>query len=331
MAITQNQKVLTLDYWKPASKLAVGDYVFDRLGNPVKIKLIHPYFAQDCYEVTLDDHLCINGDKNLTFHLEDKKYRKRLDEYQGYFKFRRPLKPLDVSTLLESPLKDKRGRQSFSIPTAQPIKLPTQPNLPVPPFVFGFWFANRTKIGRFHTVAGRHDAVAARLKDYGYQITLGSMMANGQRNFTISPSIDAQLPKPLPTTIPTNYLMGDVEQRTELLSGLLHGKSRRYNKREDIFQISTRNREVLGQYGWLIESLAHRTRPMQNDKTGTYTILFKSRIKLVDDQEPAPVKVHHARRYIKRVEKIAPQMCYHVETDGKDGSYLVGEGFIACH
>jgi len=325
MSITSNQKVLTLDYWKPANKLVVGDYVFNRFGDPVKIKLIHAYFSQKCFRVTLDDHLTVSGDIHLGFPLEDKKYRKRLDEYLGFFKFKRPLKQLKITQLLESPLKDKRGRQSFSIPTANPLNLPAQPELPVPPFVFGFWLANRTPSGKLTQVDGCHEATAARLKDYGYKIK------EYTNHFVLTPSIDAQLPKPLPAKIPTNYLMGSVEQRIELLSGLLHGKPRRYNKNRNTFKLSTTNRELFGQYGWLVESLAHRTRQMLNEYRGTYTVSFKSRFKLMEQQEPTPLKVHHARRYVKAIEEINPQMCYHIETEEKDGTYLVGEGFIACH
>ena len=59
MAILATSKVLTLDYWKLASQLEVGDYVFDRNGKPVQIKLIQQYRSEHCYKVHLDDHLSI--------------------------------------------------------------------------------------------------------------------------------------------------------------------------------------------------------------------------------------------------------------------------------
>ena len=40
MAILATEKVLTLDYWKPARKIEVGDYVFDKDGKLVKVKLV---------------------------------------------------------------------------------------------------------------------------------------------------------------------------------------------------------------------------------------------------------------------------------------------------
>ena len=34
--------------------------------------------------------------------------------------------------------------------------------------------------------------------------------------------------------------------------------------------------------------------------------------------------------FIKEILEIQPQSCVHIETDGEDGTILVGEGFIAC-
>ena len=51
----------------------------------------------------------------------------------------------------------------------------------------------------------------------------------------------------------------------------------------------------------------------------------------MESQTPKPIKVRQAARLIMDVYEIEPQGCVHIETDGPDGSFLVGEGFIACH
>ena len=45
MAILATEKVLTLDYWKRAGSLVEGDYVFDRNGKIVRVKLVQNYQA----------------------------------------------------------------------------------------------------------------------------------------------------------------------------------------------------------------------------------------------------------------------------------------------
>ena len=72
MAILANQKVLTLDYWKAARNLQPGDYVFDKDGKIVQIKLVQEYRAQQCYEVMFNDYLSVAGDQHLGFLVEKK-------------------------------------------------------------------------------------------------------------------------------------------------------------------------------------------------------------------------------------------------------------------
>jgi hypothetical protein len=92
MAILANQKILTLDYWKHAHNLKVGDYVFDKEGKLQKVTLVQEYRSEECYRVTFNDHLMVEGDWHLGFQIEDNRYRQRLNEYKGKLKFKRPLK-----------------------------------------------------------------------------------------------------------------------------------------------------------------------------------------------------------------------------------------------
>jgi replicative DNA helicase len=313
MAILSNEKVLTLDYWKPASKLQVGDYVFDQSGTPVQIKLVQEYRAQSCYEVTFNDHLRISGDDKLGFLMETPKYRKRTYEYKRVQPFRRPLKPFTVSQLDLLELRDHRKRLIFSIPTAKPLALPHQ-DLPIPPFIFGLWFFNRKPLNQ-------SDFIVDKFKDYGYKI---------DKNGNITPSITQQLAPNIPTTIPSNYLLASPEQRTELLSGILHSKSRQYHAKDDRFRFSSSHYGTILQIQGLVESLGHRSRLSFDETYKYYTISFKSRTKLMEEQKSPPIKVHQARRYVTKIDSIPNQSCIHIETNGKDNTILVGEGFIAC-
>jgi hypothetical protein len=74
-----------------------------------------------------------------------------------------------------------------------------------------------------------------------------------------------------------------------------------------------------------------RTVVTLNEARKTYTIFFKSRLKLMEHQESPAIKVHISRRYIKKITPIQGQLCVHIETDDPDNSIVVGEGFIACH
>jgi hypothetical protein len=329
MAILAQEKILTLDNWKPASKLEVGDYVFDRKGQLVKVKLIQQYVGQDCYEVTLSDHLSISGDGKLELPIETPKYRKRIHEYKGKLQFRRPLRPTPVQDIASDPLVDRRNRKLYSIPTTNPLKLPHK-DLPVPPFVFGFWFFARRSTGKLAAARGTTDYVLEKFRDYGYKTKKHAVMTTGEYDFSVFPSIPSQLIPNIPKVIPTNYLLASEEQRIELLFGIICAKNRQFDPRTQFFRFCSRQYDTARRVQMLAESIGCTTSMEYNKNKKDYTVKFQSRTQLHPDHTPAPLKVHYGRRYVREINSIPAQMCVHIETTGDDNTILVGEGFIPC-
>jgi hypothetical protein len=329
MAILATQKVLTLDFWKYARHLKPGDYVFDKDGNPVKVKLVQEYQAPACYEVTFNDYLTAAGDEHLSFMAETPKYRKRLCEYKGVQQFRRPLKPICVRDLLNTSLKTKTNRLAYSVPTSGAINFPHQ-DLPVPPFIFGFWLYNKKANKNLQFPLGMQEEITQIFRDYGYKVKVGRKANTGERLFTVTPTIESQLIPFVPTKIPYNYLFSSTEQRLALLRGIILAKPRQYSPNKDWFRITSVNYGVITQIQNLVESLGCKTRTTHKPQLKNYTIFFKSRHQLVPNQVSPPVKVHQARRHIVDVAPIPAQSCIHIETESKDSTILVGEGFIPC-
>lgn len=322
MAITAQTKVLTLDWWKPANKLAKGDYVFDRKGRLVQVTLVQEYRQDKCYEVMFSDYLTVSGDEKLEFLTENQKYRDRTYSYKNRFQFRRPLQPKNIDALYES-------TETLSVPTADPLQLPHQ-DLPVPPFVFGFWFFNRKRNGILNAPSGRHEEVTNLLRDYGYKVKLGWKRPGGRQEFTITPTIESQLAPNIPKEVPYNYLLASPEQRLELLRGIVLAKSAQYNPKLDRFRITSQNQPTISRIQALVESLGSKTTVEFHERLKNYTLYFKTRHQLVENQVSPPVQVHYGRRFIDKITTIPAQMCVHIETDGDDNTILVGEGFIPC-
>lgn len=329
MAITATTKILTLDYWKPAHKLEVGDYVFDRKGDIVQVKLVQQYRAPRCYEVTFNDYLTVEGDTHLALPTENPKYRNRLVTYKGKLQFRRPLRPLTTEQLLETPLLDERNRKTISVPTTNPLALPYQ-DLPVPPFVFGFWFFARRSTGRMAAAKGTTEFVVQRFKDHGYKVVMGPLINTGEREFSVKPTVESQLMPGIPKIIPNNYLFSSPEQRQDLLSGIVCSKNRRYNKRKDCFRFSSRQYDTVRRVQLLAETLGGRSSVQSDPHRKNFTVFFKIRAPIYPEQVSPRIKVHHGRRYITNVTPIETQLCVHIETTGEDNTILVGEGFIPC-
>ena len=330
MAILATERVLTLDYWKFAYDLVEGDVVFDRLGRPTTIKLIQQYRAQTCYEVQLMDGLTVAGDEHLKLPLENKKYRDRVNIYRGVLKFRRPLRHTSLAQLASNPLTKDRNRFEFSIPTTGSLQLPHK-DLPVPPFVFGYWFFNHRKDNKVTTIPQTNDFVQEKFKDAGYALAESWHLPNGRTTFVVTPSIRTHLLPNIPTSIPNNYLLSSAEQRMELLSGILHSKSRLYNQKLDNFRFTSKSKTLVKQVQYLAESLGAKTTLNYREDLKEFNLFIRIKHKLLEQQTPKPIKVRQHWRLITDVYEIEPQGCVHIETDGPDGTFLVGEGFIACN
>lgn len=329
MAILATQRVLTHDYWKFATELVPGDYVFNRKGEPVKITLAQPVQAKNCYEVLFNDYLTICGDDKLCLPLEDRRYRYRSDGYKHKMQFRRPLKLKTVEELLETPLVNYRGRKEFSVPTADPIQLPHQV-LPVPPFIFGFWFFARQYDNTMMPSKGTGEFVHQKFKDAGYKVKTGKLRLSGERKFRTTPTVLSHLIPAVPTSIPLNYLMSDKEQRFELLQGILHSNITRYFKKSKKFRVYQKSRSLIYMIQYLADSVGCQTEMLYNEKTGMHTLFIKTKHQLVPSQQELSLSKHAARRFVTSITPIPAQLCVHIETDGEDDTILVGEGFISC-
>lgn len=293
--------------------------------------LVTEYRSKECYRVTFNDHLSVAGDQHLGFQIEDKRYRDRIYQYKGKFKFKRPLKFRKVQDLPADNLKHKPTEWAFSIPTTKPLQFPHQ-SLPVPPFVFGYWFFNYVPYNkRMYFTRGNKNYITEKFKDSGYLITEhGIHQTIRERYFSVTPTIESHLAFDIPNRIPNNYLLSSSEQRLELLKGILCAKPKSYSKKTGLFRFITRHLAIATQFQALVESLGHKTTFEVNEYRNNYIIVFRTKLQLVPNQEPytKPI-VHMARRYITRIEKLPEQLCVHIETEGADNSYLVGEGFIA--
>lgn len=276
------------------------------------------------------DGLTVAGDEHLSLPLENKKYRDRANQYIGKLQFRRPLRPTPVSQLASNPLTKDRNRFEYSIPTAGSLQLPHK-DLPVPPFVFGFWFFNHRKDGKVTTIPDTHHTVLKKFKDAGYSLTESWHLVNNRNTYVVSPSIKAHLLPDTPTSIPNNYLLSSAEQRIELLSGVMHAKRGLYNQKLDRFRFTNKNKTIVKQIQYLAESLGGKTALHYREDLKEFNLFITIKHKLLENQTPKPVKVRQHWRLITDVYEIKSQGCVHIETNGLDGSFLVGEGFIVCN
>jgi hypothetical protein len=114
-----------------------------------------------------------------------------------------------------------------------------------------------------------------------------------------------------------------------LLRGIIYSKPRQYNPKTDTFRVTNKNYAALQQVQAVVESLGHRTTLREDEGNKNFSLVFKSKLKLVSNQTSTPLKIIYGRRKIKTIEEIPAQLCVHIETTAPDNTLVVGEGFIS--
>jgi hypothetical protein len=110
----------------------------------------------------------------------------------------------------------------------------------------------------------------------------------------------------------------------------MHSKRGLYNQKLDRFRFTSKNKTLVKQIQYLAESLGGKTALHYREDLKEFNLFITIKHKLLENHTPNPIKVRQHWRLITDVQEIKSQGCVHIETDGPDGSFLVGEGFIAC-
>ena len=329
MAITATTSVLTGNDWQYAKDIRPGDWVFNRLGKPVKVKTAQTYRSEDCCRVTFSDYLIVEGDNHLAFPAEIPTSRIQMSNYKGRNKRTSKPRIIGVLEMLDAGLYHLNNKMRFSVATTAPIELPHQP-LDIPPFLFGFWFMSR-KANRTLTVPDDfQEKVFEIFKNAGYKIEIVGRYYNDYTRFRTSPSIWTQLAGKIPTKLPISYLNGSAEQRLELIQGILCTKPLKKASTLGFFKFKSSKKHISLACQYLFETLGAVVSPTYDKYAKTYDLKVQRRQPLLPEMAPKKPFTHYARRYVKSIEPIPAQLCVHIETDDEDGSFLTGEGFIPC-
>ena len=218
---------------KRVDEIKVGDYLFDRKGKPTKVLAIHPQREKkQVYQITFKDGRkveCCN-EHLWTYYYESHNCRKLRTE---------SLK--DMLKRYNGKVKRDRGGYYFKLPLNEPAQYEKK-NYTIPPYVMGLLLGdgsfryNKSNRGlTFSSVDEKLPKKIAEMMNYEY-------VKNSEFNYTYSfnykdnieithkkvwvEEILKDFPKLWNVTsedkyIPNIYLEGDVEQRFDLLAGLL--------------------------------------------------------------------------------------------------------------
>lgn len=324
MAVASSTPVPTPNGWVQAGTLSVGDYVFAADGSPCTLTVAHHYKASNCYRLEMDDAISLVGDQHLAMELQNFRWRVKNTEYRNRQVtkkrkgFKRPLVKRTLEQLAEPDALMHRGiRYEYSLANCQPVRY-SWVDLPVPPYVMGIWFATRVPSGRHSGVGLDVEAIRKRMRGSGFYMAVRKHK-NGKPVLQFRPSIKESflfadaLP---PSDIPSQYMHASVEQRQELLDGLIDGR----------FVVNYKNTpDYVGTfkaYGdarmlqELVESLGIKSTLSYRARDRSYFLKFCHK----------STNPFFYRRFLRKIEKVEPVECSHLLSDRP---ILVGEGFLA--
>lgn len=273
---------------------------------------------------------------------------------------------LEIKETLSTNLNDIRW--NHSIPTAHPLVLP-EATLPIDPYAFGAWLGD----GHIHggAICGEDHEVFDYIESKGYiptVISRASLINPPSRlkeniNFRVVrfPLLSLQLKDEnllakkgttlkthaSPKHIPMAYLRSSIEQRRELLAGLMDTDG--YAVRgSSVVQFANSNKRLIDNVVQLAASLGYRPvvsmKPLSElnpNHSDAYAItwstdddVFKLSRKIAIHREGVAKSFNvenNDRRYIVAVNKVdsVPMRCLTV--DSPDSLFLVGDSLIATH
>ena len=217
-ALDVTTPIPTIDGWKTMGDLKPGDTVFDETGAPCRVLFAHPVMEdRPCYRVTFSDGTSIVADEDHLWTVDTKKSRKSINRRTKAAR-RSTSHPETLRTKDMIPnLRASGGRESnYSIPVAGPVQYPYR-MLPLHPYLLGVWLGDGSSNGGGLTSDDL--SIVERLGSIGYEVRKHAAKFSYHVIGIIKTlrSIGVLNNK----HIPDEFMVASVDQRLELLRGLM--------------------------------------------------------------------------------------------------------------
>ena len=244
--------------------LRIGDYVFDRKGKPTRILGVYPQGKQRAFEIEFNDgRTTVCSDKHLWTRYG----------YYGNFVTE------DLAKMLTRTIKNTSRGPRYRIPMNSAVEYDTKP-LPIHTYAVGVFLGDGACTCKYLTLSSAEEPIVAEVA----RLLGCSYKKNSERNYSWSFKKDGHILKTkdifadIPELqalscdkkIPEMYMFGDIQQRTELLRGLLDTDgSVRFGENRCNLSFSSTSRHIA--YGLIdiVRSLGY-TASMHEDRRDKY-------------------------------------------------------------
>mgnify|MGYP001588671362 CR=1 FL=1 len=220
--LADSTPVLTTTGWKTHGELEVGDYVFHPSGRPVQVLAVSDKTPSD-WVVELSNGEAIRCHERHEWTIYDRPRRVVRTVETGWF--RREVAPGKQATVMSG------GRCSYQLPPVSALQYP-EAELLMHPYVLGAWLGDGSRGKGCVSLAPADIAVAEQIEQLGYERSASCVHKDtgvvttyfsGPRPGVLGRMLSElrQLGVTPRKHIPECYLRSSVQQRLELLAGLV--------------------------------------------------------------------------------------------------------------
>jgi hypothetical protein len=339
-ALALDTPILTPIGWSTMGDIKEGDQVLDENGKPCNVTFVTEVMEnRKCYNIVFSDGSVIKADHDHQWAVETKRIRK--SNARNKYKQLPPM-VLTTGQMLEQVKIGSKQESNYSIKVTKPIRFTEEGiDLPISPYLLGFWLGDGVSANGLVSI-GDEDVKESiyHIENDGYNIYKAESTKYEYRVEGLAKLLNL-LGLKNNKHIPHQYMMASVEQRFELLKGLMDtdgscdqngwcefSSSNPYFA-EQVFDLIIQlgfkaTKEVCE--SWL-NGVRHKDRVRIHFKSNTP--VFKLQRKL--DRQSIKPGSGRDRRYIVDITPIESEPVKCISVDSPNHLYLAGRECIPTH
>lgn len=340
-ALALDTEIPTPEGFKTMEQIDIGDEVYGADGLPHKvIATSGVFYDHDCYKVTFQGGYSVVADADHLWHVRTKK---------GYI-YDKPTKELLHFKRLR---KDGKGTEYlYRVPAAQPVQY-SEKELPIDPYTLGAWLGDGSSRDPRITKGEQDlDEIIKNIEEHGHSVKIHYYEGKAP-TISIDTGMKGQPNKFLDALrdlnvignkhIPDIYLHSSIEQRKELLKGLMDtdGYCAKSNHQCEFCQkrerFTDQFRELLSSLG-IVSSKREKKIRINGKICTAYSVLFfvdkeHSCFKLKRKHEQLKDNLNKRMewRSIIDIQKVDSVPCKCIAIDSEDKLYLATRNYIVTH
>lgn len=218
-ALPNYQGVLTPEGYKPIGSIEVGDYVVAPTGKPIRVTGVYPQGVKKVYEITFSDKTKVRSCGDHLWHVFSPKQKQR-NQFEVL-----PLKQFKDDLRF----KGNKYRKRF-IPVSKPVEFISKGKLPLDPYLLGCWLGDGYSTTLSNIDSELVKECFSKLPEGMCGVSYSELFHNFRK------VVRNKSPNPFKSKleelglwnklsydkfIPEEYLYSSIEERIELLQGLM--------------------------------------------------------------------------------------------------------------